>query len=183
MMIRARDLLDNQCGRPAAILGGGPSLPADLARIPAGCLLISANQHALRLVKAGYLVFLDDPYQHPPLLKAVQSFDGARVTRREDWADILLGSETRWWIQQLSGQVAAWFGLWLGCDPVLLCGMDCYQGGERYFYDRSSEPRSWTQRATLAGHLKGWEELARRAPHPDRVKTMSGPLRDVFRKY
>jgi hypothetical protein len=182
-MIAAQDLQDSMAGRPAAILGGGPSLPADLQRVPPGSLLISVNQHALRLVKADYLVFLDQPQQHPALYAAVQSFDGPRVTRIEAWADILIGSETAWWIKQLSGHVATWFGCWIGCEPVLLCGMDCYQGEQHYFYEREFVPRSWTQHTDLDGHIKGWAEVTRRGPHPERIRAMSGPLVDLFGEY
>lgn len=41
-------------GIPAAILGGGPSLPEDLKRVPDNAILIAVNYHAfyqLKIVK------------------------------------------------------------------------------------------------------------------------------------
>ena len=67
-MISVLNLKDSHTGQPAAILGGGPSLPLDLKRIPAGALLFSVNNHALQLTRADYLVFRDSPEKFPGLM-------------------------------------------------------------------------------------------------------------------
>lgn len=180
-MISIHDLRDKHTGRPAAVLGGGPSLPADLERVPAGSVLIGVNQHALRLVKTDYLVFLDDPMRFPILRTAVESFDGIRVTRRKGWGDVDLQGEFRIWMGQLSGHLGAWFAYWLGCAPILLCGMDCYQGEQKYFY---GDQRSGTGfHAQLLTNLNGWREVQRMCPHSERFRAVSGPLVEIFGVY
>jgi hypothetical protein len=171
-MISIYGLRDAEVGRPAVVLGGGPSLAADLKRAPAGALLISANHHGLQFAKADYLVFLDDPLRHPELLQAIQSFEGLKLSRRSKWTDIILGRECRSWTGQLSGHVAAWLGCWLGCEPVWLCGRDCYQdpAGQR------------TRHANRLANLNGWRKLASRCEHPERIRAASGPLVAKFGK-
>jgi len=169
-MISVYGLRDAEKGRPAVIMGGGPSLAADLERMATGGVLISANHHGLQLVKADYLVFLDDPLVHPELLEAIQGFEGLKLSRRTKWTDIILGRECRSWTGQLSGHVAAWLGCWLGCEPVWLCGMDCYQdpAGKR------------SRHSNLLANLHGWRKLASRCEHPERLRAVSRPLLDVF---
>jgi hypothetical protein len=179
-MISISDLQDIHAGRPAAVLGGGPSLPEDLKQIPTGCVLISVNQHALQLVKADYLVFLDDPLTEPDLLEAIRAFEGIKVSRRREWADVELGPPVaKRRMGQYTGHVAALFAEWLGCDPLLLLGMDCYQGGQIYFYQR---PRWRQRRLTMAKALGGWKQVKKDSLHPERIKAVSGPLVDVFGK-
>jgi len=60
-------------GKVAAILGGGPSLPADLYSLPADVDLIGINQHSL-LLPLDLIVFSDEPMwellQDHPSIKA-----------------------------------------------------------------------------------------------------------------
>ena len=55
----------------AAVLGGGPSLPGDMERLPVPCLLIAVNYHALRLCNPAFMVYNDQPESDPELLQAV----------------------------------------------------------------------------------------------------------------
>ena len=172
------DFQDWQRGRPAAVLGGGPSLPEDLKRVPKDALLIAVNYHALKLVDAPFMVYNDEPTTDPRLLAAVESFKGMRVSPNPT-SDIEFNVPV--WTGFFSSNTAAWFALWMGCDPVILCGMDCYQGERAYFHDYKDQPNF---HYPLEHHITSWVEDAKNMlPGWERVKVMSGPLINVFGKY
>jgi len=178
-MMKMSELQNRYAGRPAAILGGGPSLPEDLKRIPAGALLIAVNYHAFKIVRAEFMVYNDHIESDPRLEKAVQELKTIRVTNGPT-SDVIFDVPV--WTGFYSSNTATWFALWMGCDPVILCGMDCYQGDRVYFheYDHDSPVFHYP----LEHHLSPWKEDGMHLlPHPERVKAMSGPLISVFGQY
>ena len=181
-MINALTLKDVQCDLPAAILGGGPSLPGDLAKVPGEALLFSVNEHALQLIRVDYLVFRDPPEKFPALKQTIQNFDGLRLSQLMRWSDIDL-SGVRWWDAPFSSSLATWLACWMGCNPVLLCGMDLYQGKQKYFYDRSDFRLTASQVAPAGPQLRTWRKGFEQCSHPERIKAVSGPLVNIFGKY
>lgn len=177
--MRLSEMRDRYAGRPAAILGGGPSLPADLAKVPAGALLIAVNYHAFRLVQADFMVYNDFPESDPRLLEAVQTLQTVRVSA-DPTSDVTFDVPV--WTGFFSSNTAAWFALWLGCDPVILCGMDCYQGERVYFHDYNHDSPAFHY--PLDHYLRPWIEDGKRLlPHVERLKAMSGPLTHIFGQY
>jgi len=166
-------------GRPAAVLGGGPSLPGDMARLPEDSLLIAVNYHALFLGPVDFMVYNDTPDTDPLLEKAVESGEVTRVSPHPS-SDVIFDEEI--WTGFYSSNTAAWFALWMGCEPVILCGMDMYQGSKLYFHDSDKDCPAFHY--PLYDHMRPWiEDGHRRLPHAERVRVMSGPLARVFPLY
>jgi len=168
-------------GRPIAVLGGGPSLPADLAHVPAHGVTIAVNHHALLLMETDFMVFCDDPANIPALQAAIRNFSGLRISPQEAWSDFIL--DARWWDGGFSSALAVWAACWFGGDPVLLCGMDCYQGSVKYFYDRYLEEpgsRHPAHEFGLEANLAAWRPAFHCCPRPERITALSGPLREIF---
>jgi len=166
-------------GKPAAVLGGGPSLPGDLRRLPADCLLIAVNYHAFLFCQPQFMVYNDQPESDPRLMEAVQR-KAAILVSPEPTSDIAFDVPV--WTGFYSSNTAAWFALWMGCDPVILCGMDCYQGEIKYCHPTDRDDPAWHY--PLADHLRPWIEDGRNElPHPERLCAMSGPLGTVFGVY
>lgn len=165
-------------GRPAAILGGGPSLPGDMKKLPKNCVLIAVNYHASKICKPQFMVYNDFPESDPLLMEAVLSFEGVKVSP-EQTSDIKFDVPV--WTGFFSSNTATWFGLWMGCDPVILCGMDCYQGERTYFHDYEDKPNYHYE---LEHYIRPWKEDAKNLlPNWERVKVVSGPLINVFERY
>jgi hypothetical protein len=165
-------------GRPAAVLGGGPSLPGDMEKLPKDCVLIAVNYHALKLCNPPFMVYNDHPESDPILDEAVKSFKQTRVSA-EPSSDIKYDVPV--WTGFYSSNTAAWFALWMGCDPVILCGMDCYQGDKKYFHEYEDKPN---YHYPLEHHIAPWVEDAKNMlPNWQRVKAMSGPLVGIFGQY
>ena len=170
---------DRYAGRPAAILGGGPSLPRDLQKLPKDCILIAVNYHALYHCEPHFMVYNDQPESDPILLDAVRSTKAIRVSP-DPTSDVKFDAQV--WTGFYSSNTAAWFGLWMGCDPVILCGMDLYQGDVIYCHPYSHDVPVFHY--PLEHHLRPWVEDARNScPHPERLAAMSGPLVSVFGQY
>lgn len=168
---------DRYAGQPAAVLGGGPSLVEDLKRLPPGCVLIAVNHHALLFCKAEFMVYNDQPTGD--LAAAVRAGQAIRVSP-EPTSDIQFDVPV--WTGFYSSNTATWFALWLGCDPVLLCGMDCYQGEVKYCHPYQHDEPNFHY--GLEHHLRPWiEEGWAMLPHVERVRAMSGPLVSVFGEY
>ncbi len=170
---------DRYLGRPAAVLGGGPSLPEDMKRLPEGCLLIAVNHHAFLLCQPDYVVYNDHPEVWPPELREIVEHGNVTRVSPEPTSDIVFDVDV--WTGFYSSNTAAWFALWCGCEPVILCGMDCYQGERKYFHEYEDKPHF---HYGLEHHLRPWrEDSRRRLPHVERVRAMSGPLVAVFGGY
>jgi hypothetical protein len=181
-MIRMSDLQSRYEGKrvAAAILGGGPSLPADMNRLPIPCLLIAVNYHALKICRPVFMVYNDQPESDPELMKAILESRAIIKVSPDTTSDIIF--DVNVWTGFYSSNTAAWFALWMGCDPVILCGMDLYQGDKKYFHPYTMDQPSFHY--PLDQHLRPWIEDGRNLlPHPERLKAMSGPLVNVFGQY
>jgi hypothetical protein len=197
LMSEYRDLYR---GLPAAVLGGGPSLPGDferLTRSPSGappargaelgapCILIAVNYHAFRLAgcRPDFMVYNDQPDSDQRLDEAVRftrGRGGAVRVSPDPSSDIKF--DVAVWTGSYSSNTAAWFALWMGCDPVILCGMDCYQGERVYFHEYNHDSPAFHY--PLNDQLRPWIEDGRNLlPHVERLRAMSGPLVGVFPAY
>lgn len=167
-------------GKPAAILGGGPSLEGDAARLPAGCVLFAVNHHAALIgIQADYLVYNDDPDEYADFVQVIEKFQGIRLSPHKS-SDVLFDANV--WTGFYSSNTATWLALYMGCDPVILCGMDCYQGPVKYCHPRDYHAPSFDY--PLDDHLRPWrEEGIYLLPHVERVRVMSGPLMSIFRPF
>ena len=177
-MMKMSALQDRYIGRSAAVLGGGPSLPEDFSRLPPGCVLIAVNHHAFHICQPDYMVYNDQPESDPLLQEAVKGpKHGTVLVSPDPTSDILFDVPV--WTGFYSSNTAAWFALWLGCDPVILCGMDCYQGDKVYFHDYSHDVPTFHY--PLEHHLRPWQEDGLNLlPHVERLCVMSGPLINIF---
>lgn len=166
------ELVLREAGKTAAILGGGPSLPADLEKVPADALLISVNQHGLMLTECDYTVYLDD-HVGP----VVSEFESIRISMFRDWTDFRLihfvnpGS---------SSILAAWVAYMLGCCPIILCGMDCYAGGT-YWHNEDAKSQGTT--ITVQSHVARWRQYQAETLGDAVVRAASGPLIELFGEY
>jgi hypothetical protein len=171
-------------GRPAAVLGGGPSLPADMEKLPEGCLMIAVNYHYTVLTgkNPDFTVFNDHLDSDLILKNYVEKTTAVRVSpdRNSSYSDVEFDVPV--WTGFFSSNTAAWFALWLGCDPVILCGMDCYQGEAVYCHPSDRDCPAFHY--PLDHYLRPWIEEGKNLLDPvERVKVMSGPLTEVFGAY
>ena len=176
---------DIHSGIPAAVLGGGPSLPSDMRRVPQDAILIAVNYHGLYHCPEifgrdpDYMVYNDVPSTNPLMEQAVQEHRVMLVSP-EPTSDVLFDEPV--WTGFFSSNTAAWFALWLGCDPVILCGMDCYQGPVKHC--PPSDYHSEMFDMTLDFYTRPWREDAKNElPNPERVRVVSGPLVEIFGAY
>ena len=163
------DLSGAHKGRPAVVIGGGPSAPEQLKSCPADALYISANQHGCFLRRCDYVYCADAVEERINLRES-----GVPIISPRPSADYQI-SEQRF---SGSGAMAAYCAWLMGCAPILLVGMDCYQGGT-YFHDASAE--SVGKRIPLHRHLARWAPLVALAGNNFRV--FSGPLVGLFLLY
>ena len=169
-------------GRPAAVLGGGPSLPEDIRKLPKGCLMIAVNYHyqAMTGLDPDFMVFNDHLEDLPILSAWVLKTKAVLVSPDREISDIEYDVPV--WTGFYSSNTAAWLALWMGCDPVILCGMDCYQGDEVYCHPTDYDHPAFHK--PLDHYLRPWiEEGKKLLPHQERLKVMSGPLTQVFGAY
>lgn len=170
-------LRDFHAGKPGTVLGGGPSLREDLNSVPAETVLIAVNHHAFKyILSADYTVFLDDVPSLRISGEELRTLGGVLVSRQPE-SDVDLGGST-WWQGRFSGHLACWLGDWLGCNPVILAGMDLYQNP----LPPDDDPRNLAYKMPLEEHLKGWRLAFEKCQHPERIRAVSGPLVKVFGK-
>ena len=109
---------------PAVILGGGTTLMADYEGTPACSLVISVNHYADVLdIDCDYIVFCDDPYKHPAILKAKQRYHGKAISTYQPWADFDLDVQP--YCDGMSLTTALWLADYITAGKIYLCGIDC----------------------------------------------------------
>lgn len=173
-------LQDIHTGRAAAVLGGGPSLPEDLKRVPQDAILIAVNYHALYYCEPMYMVYNDAPETNPLQVEAVKVHKTIHVS--PDPSTDVEFDVPNVWTGFFSSNTAAWLALWMGCNPVILCGMDCYQGPVKHCLPSTYHSPMFDY--PLDFYYRPWaEDCKNSVPHPERLRAMSGPLIDLFGAY
>lgn len=161
-----RELAQRHAGQPIAVLGGGVSLPKHVKQLPKDCVRISVNEHGAKLTKCDYIVALDDiPHK-------VQGL-GVPVISPKPWADVQM---TEYPYFGNSGMEAVWVASLMGAHPVIVCGMDCYQGGT-YWHDKSAESPG------VAMPLNTQVEQWRKVTVHSEVRVVGGPLVGIWPKF
>jgi hypothetical protein len=155
-------------GRPAMVCGGAPCLVEDVKHAPADAMFLSANEHGCILRPCDFIVCCDNietklrPY-------------GIPIIAKRKWADYRIFEKP----VQNSGALAAWVAWALGCAPILVGGVEFYQGGT-YHHDHSA--KSSGKRVPLSHHLTMWRALLPAAPGA-MIRPVSGPLTQIFPIY
>lgn len=150
-----------------------------MKRLPADCILIACNYHGFYYCNPDFMVYNDTPETNPLQVKAVMEHKAVHVSP-EPTSDVIFDVPV--WTGHYSSNTAAWFALHLGCDPVILCGMDCYQGPVKHC--PPSDYHSPMFDMPLDFYTRPWmEECRNRVPHPERLRVMSGPLANLFGAY
>lgn len=170
-----RELLLSGAGRAAIVIGGGMSAPEQVSRAAStfpDALRISANAHGCRVGPVDYMVSIDDVHGE---IRAAGC--AAPFISHHAWADFRLVEQPQ---LDNSGCLATWVAWNLGSAPILLCGMDCYQGGPGQVYFHNPAAESTGTRLDWRAHVRFWQRLSASLPDSAPVRTMGGPLEGLF---
>lgn len=131
MPLSASELAGIHKGRPAVVMGGAPSLPSALRLCPDEAVYISANQHGAMLRKADYIVYTDRVHQRTNIpMRLILKKYGVPLVGLQPDADYIMDNM----IDANSGIRAILFAGLLGCDPIIVTGVEMYKGGT-YWHD------------------------------------------------
>jgi hypothetical protein len=182
------DILSRWYGRPALIIGGGPSARIDLPLLdnqgfkPA--VVLSGNEHGLYQghYKVDFLVNVDRIH----CARKVMMEDYLRqfntpIINAHSWADYRLPD---WKMSANSGIQAIAVGCVLGCWPVVVTGVDLFMIGRDYFHDEDTVRKTPRPRGAPPTHMAKLRvnEMRRWAgDYP--VRPVSGPLTQIFPTY
>lgn len=138
-------LIDTYRGKPILVIGGGPSVLPDLMQLAeegfAPACVISANEHGTKqpFFVTDYIVNADkihcmakDASGVPISMRDYLAQFGLPTINRHSFADYRLAD---WTFSGNSGLTATVVAAALGGDPVVVTGIDCWQGGRHYFHD------------------------------------------------
>lgn len=183
-------LYNAHAGRPILVIGGGPSVPTDLAQIPGwqDMLQISANGHGFKVPGARpSFIFTKDNAECPPrprnpragpfpLMEPQMRVHGVPIISIQYWADYRCA---HWPFQGNSGQHALAVGILMGGAPVIGVGFDCFQGPTYFHSDGANvsggkKPGYWQFR---------YRRYADRFRGPVRIRGVSGQLVETFGRY
>lgn len=169
----SQELEDIVDGGVALLLGGGPSLPAQLEAAPDG-FKISINQHGCILTRCDASLSLD----RKPVFHTRNAQDDVVVFHpRRDLSDIRL---TQFWHGGNSTMTAVWLADYMGFDTIIPLGIDMYAGGT-YFWDE--ERRVGGSHSSAEAHLAAWRKVKKNVPGHWKIRVMGGPLAEMFPLY
>lgn len=179
-MASVEELIHAHAGRPAFVLGGGPSLPKDFKQCPKGAVLISGNYHGCIMTRCDYVVSIEHMDETHAKLR---EYETPIVSPHRD-ADYRIDYES----VRTSGMEAARTAWILGCAPIVLGGMDLYQGAVEHFH-RPERKHTYGrdgpgphQPRKLPKQLDAWRAMRDRLVG-SMFRVVSGPLSEVFPRY
>lgn len=155
-------------------MGGGPSAPSDLERIP-GCenmICVSANAHAFKLPKLKPTLIVSNDHVHTmtrELMAPMLRQFGVPIVTKHWWAHYRLAD---WLSRGNSGMNAIAVAALMGGHPVIAVGIDCF-AGQTYFH---SPGETNVSLGRPAGY---WQNRLRRMQERMRgaqIRAVSGPL-------
>lgn len=125
-----RELILAHAGKRFVVMGGGPSLQADLQRIGSepDDVVISTNGHGVALRAPDYLLAIDHTHtaKQVPMGEYLRPLSDAPIISPHSFADFRLGFWPDCPRFVLSGLVATWAAFAMGARVVVLAGMDGY---------------------------------------------------------
>jgi hypothetical protein len=141
-MALLHELIPAVRGRPAVIMGGSPSLPEDVAKVQGDAVWFSANHHGAMLRGADYVVYVDPTHQvtGEPMQEKLSAY-GAPTISPCFGADYRVPNWDSYKFRGNCGMQAIWFAAMLGANPIIVCGMECYQSGV-YWHDEAAKSSS-----------------------------------------
>lgn len=182
------DLFHRWEGRPALVIGGGPSVLRDFKALQlAPDLVISANEHGFHQQKFKVDLVTNVDKIHSvkggPMEGHLRPY-GVPIVNRHSWADFRLPD---WRLAANTGLQAIALAALLGANPILVTGIDLWANGRVYFHDKGAK----------APKIGGPRKLRGAARRRDRervkplvsfcsganVRPLSGPLTEWFRQY
>jgi hypothetical protein len=162
------ELAGHHRGRIAVVIGGAPSRLTEIAQCPEDAVFLSANDHGCKQRRCDYIASLEN-------FEALFRPYGVPIISRRPWADFVV-QEKRLPNSAALGAWAAWV---MGCAPIIIIGVECYQGGT---YADDSTAKSAGRDRPLAWHLEIWSRLKTVAPGGD-FCTVGGPLLTIFPRW
>jgi hypothetical protein len=125
------DLADVYRGATAVVMGGAPSLSYALTHCPDEAIYISANHHGALLRPVDFIVYTDRLHQvtYAPMSYVLRQYGAPLVSVREE-ADYRVPEM----FAGNSGLQAILFACMIGCDPVIVTGIEMFKG-KTYFHD------------------------------------------------
>ncbi len=179
------DLFQTYYGKPALMVGGGPSARIDLPRLEAEGfkpgLVLSANQHGFYQghYKVDFIVNVDKLH----CAKRVKMEDflrpyGVPIINQHTWADYRL---IEWRFAANTGITAIAVASLLGCWPVVVVGCDLFGTGRTYFHDpdhadRTPRPKTGAPSHYAKQRIKDLQRWSGDYP----IRPVSGPLAEFF---
>lgn len=157
------ELVMKHKGARICVMGGGPTLAADIAKVEAD-VWISANQHGAALRPVDYVVAMDNLHtiQRVLMLDIIREHTDAPIIGPWHWCDYGITNYPLAPRLMFTGIVAHWLAGMMGGHPVILAGYDCYGGKHR----------------TFAHHKEYVPHMAN-----TQVRVVSGPLQEVWPAY
>lgn len=165
-----------QRGRPAIVLCGGPSLPAQFEKVRESApdaVLISANHHGAMYTRCDYIVANDVWRKFYPRM---MQFETPIIGPYKD-SDFRLISYPN---LGNTGMQAAWVAFALGCSPIIIAGADCFAGGT-YWHDESQGSSGF--KTPPSTHADVWRYAMQTYCPIEIMRAAGGPLVDILGEY
>ena len=169
---------------PVFILGGGPSLPDDLAKVDIKKgIAISVNHHAFKLVTPDYMVFQDAP-EHQDNSEFNKLITGScpcpKISPRIKHTDYYCVNEYPF-DERISdsGRFAVWVASYISTGPIYLLGIGLRDPREpMHFYIKPDKVGAEWGGPPMNRKIEQWLNIISKVQN--QIIAVSGPLSEYF---
>ena len=122
-----KELKNKHLNKPIAVLGSGADLKKDLEEIPDNCITITANDKPLIIKPDPDYIFVISKALAEKVWKTTDATKIVRISTLVQYSDYIADRESIWYGAPGAGALATSLALFLGGNPVLLCGFDLFR--------------------------------------------------------
>ena len=156
------DLIMRHKGKRICVMGGGPTLDADIANVKAD-VWISVNDHGARRREVDYVVCMDNIHtkNQQEMRKFLRKYSDAPIISPWHWGQFQMLRWPDYPCLFNSDIIASWIASIMGGHPIIMAGFDCYGG----------RGRQLEMHRQYVKHIKGY------------VRVCSGILLEYYQQY
>lgn len=177
-----QELKGKHAGKPIIVLGAGEDLAKDIEALPYDineCITICANNKPLTIYPDPTYVFVIGKHLCEEVVASPMAKESIKISTLHDYSDYIVDNKAIWYSAPGAGALSTSLALYLGGDPIILCGFDLFRKNHCDGVDRDIAEK----KLSLDFLVQKWSGIFKFHENAGNIWCMSAsPLSKVFNR-